>query len=65
MPASTALANKDANLAMSAAATGAALNPNAKPDVKSMEYHRQVLQSKMAEQGQYVRRQLGTEDKMD
>lgn len=43
------LAAKDVNASMASAPESAPL----KPDVKSMEYHRQVLQSKM-EQGEYV-----------
>ncbi|KAK3325412.1 hypothetical protein B0H66DRAFT_123235 [Apodospora peruviana] len=45
---SNVLATKDVNTSMSTAA--APSNNNiVKPDVKSMEYHRQVLQSKMEE----------------
>ncbi len=40
-----ALSAKDANITMS---SSAAQDNGAKPHVKSMEYHRQVLQSKMA-----------------
>lgn len=45
---SQALSAKDANAAMASAQ-----EPIGKPDVKSMEYHRQVLQNKM-QQGEYV-----------
>jgi hypothetical protein len=38
------LASKDVNLAMSANET------NGKPEIKSMEYHRQILQSKMEQE---------------
>jgi hypothetical protein len=41
---STALAQKDANVSMPSK------EPAGKPDVKSMEYHRQVLKSKMEEE---------------
>ena len=41
---SNVLSPKDANAAMTAAT-----DATAKPDVKSMEYHRQVLQSKIEE----------------
>ncbi len=43
------LSTKDANLAM---ATTGVQDTAALPNVKSMEYHRQVLQSKIAEQGE-------------
>ncbi len=45
---SNVLSVKDVNAAMSA---GATQDGTAKSNVKSMEYHRQVLQSKMAEEG--------------
>ena len=52
MSASTSvLAAKDVNVSMSSA--HAVPESGDKPDVKSMEYHRQVLQSKM-EGGEYV-----------
>jgi len=41
---SNVLSPKDANVAMAAPA-----EPTGKPDVMSLEYHRQVLQSKMEE----------------
>ena len=41
-----ALSAKDANITMSSSATQ---DNDAKSHVKSMEYHRQVLQSKMAD----------------
>lgn len=47
---SNVLAAKDVNTSI----TGSALqDPAAKGDIKSMEYHRQVLQQKM-DQAQYV-----------
>ena len=46
---SNVLADRDVN----AAAAQQPANENAKVDVKSMEYHRQVLQSKLDE-GKYV-----------
>jgi hypothetical protein len=45
---SSVLADRDINAAAQQPA-----HANAKPDVKSMEYHRQVLQSKL-EESQYV-----------
>jgi hypothetical protein len=48
---STILADRDVNTS-GAGANGAA-QTEAKADVKSMEYHRQVLQSKL-DQGKYV-----------
>lgn len=47
---SNVLAAKDVNTTM---ATTAAQDQSGKPDIKSMEYHRQVLQNKM-DQAQYV-----------
>lgn len=44
MPTSIALSEKDVN---SALATTSTQQAGSKPDVKSMEYHRQILQSKM------------------
>lgn len=49
---SNVLAARDINTAMPAQA-GAETNANTKPDVMSMEYHRQVFQSKM-NQSEYV-----------
>jgi len=45
MSAPNVLTSKDVN--MSLAPATAANEENGKPDVKSMEYHRQILQSKM------------------
>lgn len=54
MSAPNVLAAKDVNASMpSATEPNGLLGANGKPDVKSMEYHRQVLQSKM-EQDEYV-----------
>ncbi|KAK1760774.1 protein BNS1 [Echria macrotheca] len=47
MSAPVALAAKDVNAPMSSTIADAAGGGPTKPDVKSMEYHRQVLQSKM------------------
>ncbi|KAL2262827.1 hypothetical protein VTK26DRAFT_9348 [Humicola hyalothermophila] len=47
---SNILSDRDVNTSMPAQA-GAETNTNTKPDVMSMEYHRQVFQSKM-EQGE-------------
>lgn len=49
---SNVLAARDVNTSMPSQ-TGAEASANTKPDVMSMEYHRQVFQSKM-EQGEYV-----------
>ena len=49
---SNVLATRDVNASM-AAQSQAGAETDAKPDVMSMEHHRQVLQSKM-EQGEYV-----------
>lgn len=46
---SNVLGAKDPNVAVGAPIA----DPTAKPDIKSMEYHRQVLANKI-EQGQYV-----------
>ena len=46
------LAARDVNMSMPAQGAADA-NANTKPDVISMEYHRQVFQSKM-EEGEYV-----------
>lgn len=46
---SNVLADRDVN----ASAQNKAVDMDAKPDVKSMEYHRQVLQSKL-EENKYV-----------
>ena len=46
---SNVLADRDVN----ASAQNKAVDVDAKPDVKSMEYHRQVLQSKL-EENKYV-----------
>lgn len=48
---SNVLAAKDVNTAIASAAVQ---DQSGKPDIKSMEYHRQVLQNKM-DQAQYVR----------
>lgn len=48
MSASNVLTAKDVNMSLTSAPES-----NGKADVKSMEYHRQVLQSKM-EHGEYV-----------
>ncbi|KAL1862595.1 hypothetical protein VTK73DRAFT_6740 [Phialemonium thermophilum] len=50
---SAVLSAKDANAAM---AVSGIQDPAAKPDIKSMEYHRQVLQNKMqqGETKQYI-----------
>lgn len=49
---SNVLAARDVNTSMTAQ-VGADANANTKPDVMSMEYHRQVFQSKV-EEGEYV-----------
>ena len=50
MSASNVLAARDVNMSMQ---PNAEIDANTKPDVMSMEHHRQVFQSKM-EQGEYV-----------
>ena len=52
MSSSNVLAARDVNASM-AAQSQAGAEMDAKPDVMSMEHHRQVFQSKM-EQGEYV-----------
>ncbi len=54
MSSSNVLAAKDVNATMNAQGQASA-DMDAKPDVMSLEHHRQVLQSKM-ESGQYVTR---------
>ena len=50
------LSTKDVNTSLtgSLAQQQQSQDPNSKPDVKSMEYHRQVFQSKMEEEDEYV-----------
>jgi hypothetical protein len=48
---SNVLAARDVNTSMQ---TGAQVDDSAKPDVMSMEHHRQVLQSKMEQEAEYV-----------
>ena len=50
MSASNVLAARDVNMSMQ---PNAETDANTKPDVMSMEHHRQVFQSKM-EEGEYV-----------
>lgn len=57
MSSSSVLAARDVNTSMPAQGhAGADMDANTKPDVMSMEHHRQVFQSKMEQQGEYVTR---------
>jgi len=53
MSSSNVLAARDVNTSMTAQGHAGA-EAGAKPDVMSMEHHRQVLQSKMEQEGEYV-----------
>ncbi|AEO56451.1 hypothetical protein MYCTH_2301433 [Thermothelomyces thermophilus ATCC 42464] len=55
MSSSTVLAARDVNTSMPAQGNAAfEIDANTKPNIMSMEHHRQVFQSKMEQGGEYV-----------